>query len=552
MLTVSQFVAGLENYDIQCIAGFKGVNRALNSFSIIDSPDILNWLHGGEFVVDCGFVTTVKSELLVGFISALKKLNCAALGIKLHRYHERIPDILINDANSMDFPLYQLPYEMRFCDFGYLLHKFIFQNEIDETTRVYFAYQSVIDSFCKYKSSARLLYDLCMTLDRPIFLVNTNFEIIRIEGTQTDVTNIGKVLNLDEEGHSIIDITEIQAIIEGFKKRDFPIMQKSFSRNGHTLNCILVPIAGKSVDSYFLLIPEITPVENWEYHLLNNISTLINICLNNYSDLVLQNKGFTTLFSKSVNLTEKEIIGLCKMCNFDIESQRICVTIQFLKPVTHSMIQNYFIRDIMKSVLSQHTHSKFKNCFQYEYGNCKIIYFTYDNNISRNEIFEHVKDFSSTALQQFKKCDIECNFGISPVTQKAKYIPISFQQTLEAISLGKRLAPQSRIYLYDDYMIYDWLNTTQNEDELNNIINSTIKTLQQESEKTGVDYTGILECYIKNQFNLSKTAIEKKIHRNTMNKYINQIKSLLPLDLDSPESLIKIQIALHAEKLLDI
>ena len=50
MVTVADFTSDLEQ--IRCVAGFCGTNREVTSFTIIDTPEILDWLHGGEFVVD--------------------------------------------------------------------------------------------------------------------------------------------------------------------------------------------------------------------------------------------------------------------------------------------------------------------------------------------------------------------------------------------------------------------------------------------------------------------------------------------------------------------
>ena len=61
MLTVGQFAAGFDAYPLQCVAGFTGLDRELTAFSIVDSPEILTWLRGGEFVVDYGYV--IKNNL---------------------------------------------------------------------------------------------------------------------------------------------------------------------------------------------------------------------------------------------------------------------------------------------------------------------------------------------------------------------------------------------------------------------------------------------------------------------------------------------------------
>lgn len=76
MVTVADFTSDLEQ--IRCVAGFCGTNREVTSFTIIDTPEILDWLHGGEFVVDSGYITSHNPSMLKGFIASLRKrLRCA-------------------------------------------------------------------------------------------------------------------------------------------------------------------------------------------------------------------------------------------------------------------------------------------------------------------------------------------------------------------------------------------------------------------------------------------------------------------------------------------
>ena len=71
MVTVADFTSDLEQ--IRCVAGFCGTNREVTSFTIIDTPEILDWLHGGEFVVDSGYITSHNPSMLKGFIASLRK-----------------------------------------------------------------------------------------------------------------------------------------------------------------------------------------------------------------------------------------------------------------------------------------------------------------------------------------------------------------------------------------------------------------------------------------------------------------------------------------------
>ena len=70
MLSVGEFIAGAAHADVRCIAGFDGIGRIVTSFSMIDSPEILQWVSGGELLVDCGYITANQPQMLVGLLAA--------------------------------------------------------------------------------------------------------------------------------------------------------------------------------------------------------------------------------------------------------------------------------------------------------------------------------------------------------------------------------------------------------------------------------------------------------------------------------------------------
>ena len=56
---------------------------------------------------------------------------------------------------------------------------------------------------------------------------------------------------------------------------------------------------------------------------------------------------------------------------------------------------------------------------------------------------------------------------------------------------------------------------------------------------------------IENHYNISKTASDLHIHRNTMMNYMARIQELLPYNIGQPENRLKLQIGIHAMYLLD-
>ena len=155
------------------------------------------------------------------------------------------------------------------------------------------------------------------------------------------------------------------------------------------------------------------------------------------------------------------------------------------------------------------------------------------------------------AYELFKQNNILCNVGVSLCNSGLLEIAEAFRQTVDAIDLGTRLFPLGNPYLYSKLQPYHWLSSTMSRRELEGLYENTVKPLRA-GETSGIDYIEILETYIANRYNISKTASDIHVHRNTMNHYLEKIQTLIPVDMTVLENMLRIQMGLYAAHILDL
>ena len=554
MLTVEKFVAGLDPIQVRCVAGFRGVTRELLGFSIIDTPEILDWLQGGEFVVDSGYITKNNSMLLNSLIPALKARGCAALGVKLHRYHETIPDVLIEQGNLYDFPVYELPFGLCFSDFTFLVHKRLFEDRMDIKNKVAWVYQMLVDSLCKYRLPERLLYDLSLMIDNPILLVNHQFELIGFEessGLDVDLEDFF-VLKPDVP---VIDTTQQEILQRLYRNTKFQLHQFAVqSTDGalRNLNCVLLPVEQMESGANFLIIPEVIPMESWHYQTLKNIASLFSMAF--YNLQAPQNKSVPDFFSLVLmdpDASKSAILKQCKVYEFDYTKKRVCLTLQLSSYRYLSVNRKRVIQDIIQSVTSWASDTYGLKVYSLQHSNYQILFLLFSNSVSPKTAEAQSLEVAEKLVTTLNECSIDCQTGISLCYTELCQIAKAFQQTIDAIDLGNKLFPSEKLHSFNALQIYHWLMSTMTRDELKEIYQTTVKPLR-ERHLHGTNYIQILETFICNRFNISKTASDMYTHRNTMTNYLNQIQNLLSLDITEPQDMLKVQIGLHAMRLLDV
>ncbi|HZA90445.1 MAG TPA: PucR family transcriptional regulator ligand-binding domain-containing protein [Solirubrobacterales bacterium] len=110
MLTVESLLGEL---DLELAAGKDSADRPIRWVHISEIDDPTPWLAGGELLLTTGIqLGTAQSQR--GFIRLLAGHGLAGLGLGTGFSHKRLPKALVSEANKLEFPLFEVSYEMPF------------------------------------------------------------------------------------------------------------------------------------------------------------------------------------------------------------------------------------------------------------------------------------------------------------------------------------------------------------------------------------------------------------------------------------------------------
>lgn len=109
-LTVREMIEQGGFSDFVIHAGASGLDtREVRTVCVVDTVDVEGWLFGGEFLLSSGYIFKENPEQLGALIETANRGNAAALGVKLGRYIDRIPQEVLRVADSLSFPLLGIP-----------------------------------------------------------------------------------------------------------------------------------------------------------------------------------------------------------------------------------------------------------------------------------------------------------------------------------------------------------------------------------------------------------------------------------------------------------
>ncbi len=132
-LTLTELCAGTQkNYGMVLIAGKGGVNNVVQWVYYIEGGETPRFLHGYELVFTTGMENN-NTEWLIRFTKKLHEYGACGLVVNLGPYVKDVPQEVIDYCNTVNLPLYTIPWETRIVDITYeLCHHIITDEKINK------------------------------------------------------------------------------------------------------------------------------------------------------------------------------------------------------------------------------------------------------------------------------------------------------------------------------------------------------------------------------------------------------------------------------------
>jgi len=114
------------------VAGEAGLDNVVTSVNVMEVPDIVDWVHAGEFLVSTLYPLRDDKAAVESLIPRLADKGLAGLAVTPESYIDELPKAMVDDANRLGFPLIELPARVSFVDIIQPLTSRILDLQADE------------------------------------------------------------------------------------------------------------------------------------------------------------------------------------------------------------------------------------------------------------------------------------------------------------------------------------------------------------------------------------------------------------------------------------
>ncbi|MFB4167367.1 PucR family transcriptional regulator [Virgibacillus sp. JSM 102003] len=514
--------------ECEIVAGEKGLNRIIENITIMEVPEVVQWLKGKELILTSLFAIKDDSDAQNLLVRNLHNAGATALAIKPSQFIKSIPDGILDSANKLGFPIIKIPDDVKYLDIlspvmNHIFNdKVVLQEDLEQATQVLHEISMNAQGVDGFVENVGYLTKNMITIE-------SEFSYILVPSPEGYISPLRK--------EQVYELSVIQRPIQYERKYEDEIV-----------SCIVAPII---VDGQYY-----GNITSWgvnndhlsiDLAILEKASSLLSLeflRLKVKYDIEQQYKSDfmrELLFSETIK--EKNLIEWGDKYLITKDTGYVCLL--FSVRDSHSEAKNYVelkdyqinsvLQDLKDDMLVGHIRNGICIIFpvQEESGNMEELY---------SEIYN--------ALSKYVGSSVKLSLGIGRIGKGPEGIQKSFLQAEQALHLSETVKNSQQIVYYNDLGAYRLINQLNGNRELLDFYDETIGKIVKQDINNQLLTT--LQTYFFHDEILKITASSLYIHVNTLKYRINKIETITGCDLKTSEGKMNLYLGLKIHNILNL
>lgn len=530
-LTVEQVLQMEQFKDARLVGGKQGVSRIIRIPNIVETPEVAQWMKGGELLITSGYIFKDSPQLVRSMIYDLSAKDISALGLRGGKYFTEATPEMISACNEVNLPLIELPPNISYMDLMMPIFETVINNQLSLLRKS----QEIHDSLIKIVLSGKGLSGICQALTKliecPVVLLNERGSILA-KSEYLDYS-IEENLITDyfiENKQYINQLQRHKATKIGITTDDIQNYQDYF---------FFVPINISNMTSGYIIAKYITkPSDEDTIMALEHASTFFALEIMKMNTRIETEKQIRgelldyLLFGNLDNL--EEISHWAVNLDFDLKKKSVIFYISLDNSEVHhfrlNRVNNGYM-DLFKSHIYQAARSSFIN---YPGG---ILMLTrrdylvgYVNVDTQKPDSMNLLDETLLGLLKEVNRKIEVtgsiSIGVGKVANDIADVKKSYQEAKIAHRIGALVQGTGSLSYYEKLNSYEVLHELNGATSSKKIVELVLGPIIEYDESNRTQLLHTLYTYFENDCNVRKTATALFVHRNTVNYRLKQIEEL--------------------------
>jgi PucR family transcriptional regulator, purine catabolism regulatory protein len=532
--------------------------RHVQWISAIEMP-VENFVRKNEVVLSTAVGCGHDLDLFKKFVQDIIESEASALVIALGRFIFDIPKEIIELAESENFIIIEIPWEIRFADIIEEVMRELNDIQYKEREKSEKVQQELLKLILKETDLNQILNFIQKHIGCPIVITDRT-GVIQAQNNLTP--------SLAEKWKDNV----MQGVIPARKATSFltrdPMFQKfqMFEIEGHpVLQLPVLQLSGDAQGYLFVILPPHTSVDSfltqYRINVLEHSVTTINLWLSRKNAIeetkMRLRSDFVQELAKGELNSWDQANSRAKLLGYNIKLPYICVVglPENLRTLFQKRKQDYdsfehwldnMIRYIVEEIF--YAAQSLKREVMMTYQKEHLIIFLEIPADKRSESPSNFLDLVERRLRNLLP-EVVISWGIGNYHEGLEGFKQSYENAKIALNIGRCKKGAGHRMMYENTRIDRVLLSIAQNEEMKEIIMSTIEPLVQYDNQRNMDLIGTFIAYNRCHGNVSKTARSLNLHRQSLLYRLRKIETLTGLSLIDPDDLFLLDLSIKIWKM---
>lgn len=543
MLTIAEALKLPVFSSSKLVAGKSGISNEINWVHIVDIPDaIYSYERQGVLLLTAGFGLRDDLEQQTNLIPMLANLGFAGMVLSIGYCFERTPDVMLEAANRLNFPIIESPRELLFIDITESILERIVNRQyvlLQESNKIY---DELTELVLQGKDLNALAATLSNFLKRSISIEDPTFRVLAtarygpIDRAREQTNSNGRTPT--EMARYLLD----SGIYNKLLQRMGPIRVAPVPELGMTMERFVAPIiVDRQIHGYIWIIASGRPLTELDELAISHGATVAALFLFKEqavqeAEEALRGDFFEQLLRSNERTTAFQ--EMARRFGYRLNKKHQVLLIQATLEAGGNL------RLLENQLQNWLREKKITSSFLIWRTDHLVLISESENNASGKRLAERlVKNLSYPVSR------LLIGVGSSFEHGEGSGIRQSYAEAREAVDIGNAFARKDGVVAFHELGLLHWLYHLPHEAHQGNSYLQYIDQLMAHDKAKQASLTQTLEAYLDFGGALTETSQSLYIHRNTLLRRLERIQEICNLDLRDPSVRINLHVALKGHYL---
>ncbi|WP_088548030.1 PucR family transcriptional regulator [Paenibacillus aquistagni] len=529
------------------VSGKQGLDNPIRGVTIIEAPDIAEWISGGELLLSSLYpLQSYNDQEQHNFMIQLVDKNVSALVIKTGRFVQDIPKGIIAASDEYHLPVIQIPRQIPYREIMYPIMESLFNHQVTKLKYFKEAHDRFIALTLSNKGSEQIVHTLANLIGNPVTLYDRNFFPMSTTDSQFSSFEV-----LQKETDALAIDTEFPCHRQRASYPDW---------GGKTCNQYVIPIETVNQIRIQFVIHEVYKlVEALDFIAIENAATSMSLDLvKQYAVAEVEMKYKDDLIDDLLHAKIDSLQSVYQRANligWDLNKTYVVVLfrLQHSGGSEAEEVDLYGLHHPYQRTLSDMIQQRIpEGPIRIRSDQLVVLWGVDPAEEDKGVCIQGIKEAAKSIQQAFYKRvqHLDIQVGIGNAAYAISELPRSYKEAQDALQLGATIKGQSAVAAFSDLGIYRLLCQIEDPESLTNFIPPSLQKLLDYKQPNRDDLIQTLRVFLQQHHNAAKTAEELFCHYKTVTYRMDRIKEITGLDLDDPDEVLSIQVGLKIVTLL--